>query len=178
MEDSWFYLAHLHGGSFPLRYPLAYPDPDGEFFGYERNGLKTLQGWNRPGTKALVGGVTLAASTLVGIRTGVAIVRSVDSVTAYQVKISDASAPWIVVLYRQAKQHWSYLIPPDPAERRVLRDVCARTLALRITTFWPVATIWRQNSSGRILSGAAWRPTASRKRIFADHATEPREQDN
>lgn len=55
--------------------------------------------------------------------------RSADSVTAYREKIGDAWSPWIAELYQQAKQHWAYLVPADPSERRVLRDICARTLA-------------------------------------------------
>lgn len=128
MQGSWFYLGHLRGG-LPLRVPLDYPDPDGEFYGYERNGRKTDEGWTQPGTKALVAGVTLAASTLVGIRAEVAIVRSGDSVTAYKQEIGDAWSPWIEELYQRAKQRWAYQVPSDPADRQVLRALCAHALA-------------------------------------------------
>jgi hypothetical protein len=38
MRGSYFYLGHFRGSQGPLTYPLTYPDPDGEFFGYERRG--------------------------------------------------------------------------------------------------------------------------------------------
>jgi predicted nucleotidyltransferase len=70
MRGSYFYLGHFRGSTGPLVYPLSYPDPNGEFFGYERRGYHDLDGWISAGTKAFIGGMTLAASVIVAIRAG------------------------------------------------------------------------------------------------------------
>jgi predicted nucleotidyltransferase len=100
MQGSWFYLTHVREDAAHLALPLKYPDPAGEFFGYERNGARSLSGWDLAGTKALVGGVTLAATTLVSLGSGIPIVRSSDAVQAYAQHIGDAHSDWLVRVYQ------------------------------------------------------------------------------
>jgi hypothetical protein len=128
MRGSWFYLLLVRGNAETLGLPLDYPDPNSEFYGYERNGLRSLDGWDQTGTKALVGGITLAATTLVGIRAGVVIVRSADSVTAYRDHIGDNWTAWLAQLYLCCKQRWNYRIPQAAADRQELRELCRQTL--------------------------------------------------
>ncbi|HLZ10703.1 MAG TPA: nucleotidyltransferase domain-containing protein [Chloroflexota bacterium] len=103
MQGSWFYLSLVRGGQDRLSFPLTYPDSRGEFFGYERNGLRSLDGWDRPGLKALVGEMTLAASTLVAMKAGVGIVRTVDSVTSYRTYVDDQWTNWLEEIYDRCK---------------------------------------------------------------------------
>jgi predicted nucleotidyltransferase len=128
MRGSWFYFSLVRGAESRLAYPLGYPDPAGEFFGYERNGLHSLDGWVGPGLKAFVGGMTLAASTLVAIKAAVGVVTSADSVASYRTYVSDRWTNWLAEVYGQCKVRWAYGIPQSPPERQALRELCHQAL--------------------------------------------------
>jgi hypothetical protein len=128
MRGSFLCLQHVHGSTQTLRYPLDYPDPEGEFFGYERRGFRDLDGWRLPGTKALVNGLTLAASTIVGIRTGHGVVSRRESVTAYRERIGDQWTGLLEEIYDQCRTRWGYLVPEDAADRARLRRLCEQVL--------------------------------------------------
>lgn len=118
----------VRGGQSPLAVPLSYPDPAGEFFGYERHGLRSFAGWDLPGTKAVVGGATLAATTLVAITTGQGIVRAGDAITAYRASIRDDWSAWLEQLYECCKRSWAHQILAGAEERRQLRELCRQAL--------------------------------------------------
>lgn len=53
----------------PLKFPLMYPDPDGEFYGYDQ-ATKADGVVREPGTSAIFGHIMVLASTLVTLKTG------------------------------------------------------------------------------------------------------------
>jgi hypothetical protein len=128
MRGSFFYLGHFRGSQGPLTYPLTYPDADGEFFGYERRGYHDPEGWISPGTKAFVGGMTLAASVIVAVRTGQLPVTKSQSQAAYRERIGDEWAPWLEALSAACRGAWSYRVPEAPSDRAQLRRLCERAL--------------------------------------------------
>ena len=129
MRGSFSCLRHFRGLTGQLHYPLPYPDPEGEFFGYERRGYRSLTGWDEPGTKALVNGLTLASTTIVGIRTGHGVVSRHDSVTAYRERIGDRWSRLIESAYARCRAVWGYRVPRAPADRAELRRLCAQVPA-------------------------------------------------
>jgi hypothetical protein len=90
--------------------------------------LRSLEDWNQPGTKALVGGITFAATTLVGMRAEIGVVRSSDSVNAYQTCVGDSWTNWLTELYEGCKRRWAYQIPEQVEDWRQLREICRQTL--------------------------------------------------
>lgn len=128
MRGSFTCLRHFRGSPRTLRYPLTSPDPEGEFLGYERRGFRDLDGWRLPGTKALVNGLTLAASTIVGIRTGHGVVSRRESVTAYRERIGDQWTGLIEEMYDWCRTRWGYQVPEDVADRAHLRRLCQHVL--------------------------------------------------
>jgi pimeloyl-ACP methyl ester carboxylesterase len=64
----WDRIQPLRGWPDVLVYPLAYPDPDDEFYGYTRLGIRLPDGDYAPGTRSLVGTVTMAAMVLAQLR--------------------------------------------------------------------------------------------------------------
>jgi len=129
MRGSLFYLRHMRGSQAPLRRPLTYPDADGEFFGYERDGLRGLHGWSGSGTKALLGGLTLAATTLVAIQAGVGVASRRESVLAYSALVGGEWSAFLLEVYARCRGEWGYLIPESSADRAQLREMCRRVVA-------------------------------------------------
>jgi hypothetical protein len=127
-------IALLHSTGEPeidriLSGVVTYPDPDDEFYGYTRDGMRGLHGWAGPGTKALVGGATMAATTLVALATGHCAVRSGESVAAYRARVGDEWAGFLDELYARCKREWGYREPTAIRDRRRLRALCRRMLA-------------------------------------------------
>lgn len=128
MRGSFQCLRHFRGSPETLSCPLAYPDPDGEFFGYEQRGLRDHGGWRLPGTRALANGLTLAASTLIGIRTGHGVVSRRESVSAYRERIGDQWSDLLEEIYVRCRSSWDYRVPDDAEGRARLRRLCERVL--------------------------------------------------
>ena len=129
MRGSFICLKHPRGAPDLLEFPLTYPDPDGEFFGYELRGFREFDGWRSPGTKALVNAVSLAATTLVAMRTGFCATSRRESFDAYRARIGGRWAPLLDEIHARCRDAWSYRVPEDGEDRRQLRRFCHDVLA-------------------------------------------------
>jgi hypothetical protein len=113
-----------------LNYPLAYPDPADEFFGYTR---KRFPMWYPPeataGLKELVTTIGRLATAIIALRAGRYVPQRADSVTIYCETTSDEWGDYLAEIYEAGKGRWGYLVPADPADRAHLRDLCRQTLA-------------------------------------------------
>jgi hypothetical protein len=118
-------LCEVHDQSPPLAVPLTYPDPEGEFFGYERNGMPAPGGWNGPGTKKLINAVSMAAGALVAIHSGQAVVRRSDCVTMYRIHVGDVWSDFIELVCAFRTPETGYAMPVDGDNRKRLRRLCA-----------------------------------------------------
>lgn len=114
----------------PIIFPLDYPDPHGEFHGYDRI---CIPAWYPPstkgGTKELVAYLCWIATFMIGWKAGVFVGTKADAVRAYKDYINDDFAPLLDVVYHICGQRWAYAIPEQDQERQVLRDVCSKVLA-------------------------------------------------
>jgi hypothetical protein len=88
MPGAFHYMMILRCDAGRLTYPLAYPDQDGEFYGYERWGILMTQGFV-PGTRTLVNSTTLSATTLLALITGHQIGTKNQSIWEYKQYIGD-----------------------------------------------------------------------------------------
>ena len=111
-----------------LVWPLDYPHPDGEFFGYERygffNGDDDAEEMYTPGARTILNCATMIATarlTHVGKR-----VPSKRRCVEMDGELTlDESAGWLTALYSACKTRWRYRVPDD----QVGRAACAPMLA-------------------------------------------------
>ena len=112
-----------------LRAPLAFPDPEGEFFGYDR---KRAERWYPPGvtqgTKELVATVCWTASARLALEAETMVATRGEGVRLYREKIADEWADLVEDVYRRCKEEWDYAVPEAAADRAALRALCRRTL--------------------------------------------------
>jgi Nucleotidyltransferase domain len=118
-------LCELHDQPPPLAVPLTYPDPEGEFFGYERNGMPAPGGWNGPGTKKLINAVSMAAGALVAIQCGQAVMRRSDCVAMYRSQVGDVWSDFVEQVCAFRTPETGYAMPVDGDQRKRLRRFCA-----------------------------------------------------
>jgi hypothetical protein len=109
--------------------PLGYPDPGGEFFGYETWGILQSDETFACGLRTLINSVTLMATALVALEAGEEAPSKGASVELYERLIGDEWAPYLRAVHESCKTTWQYHIPVEPAERAQLHALCARTLA-------------------------------------------------
>lgn len=122
------FVRRLHDADH-IPFPLRYPDPDGEFYGYDR---KRVDAWYPPevtqGTKELVATVCWTATALLSLQAERFAATKADAVRLYAEAVGGEWAPFVQDLYALCKGRWQYEVPPAEDERRQLRALCARAL--------------------------------------------------
>jgi hypothetical protein len=111
----------------PLIFPLDYPDPEGDFYGYDDT---SGPDWAKiQGTKNLVHMLGFAATCLIAIQARRIVTRKSDWLKIYKETINDQWTPLLENIYLQCKELWLYCIPENEVERGQLREFCRQTLA-------------------------------------------------
>lgn len=137
-QDMWDWMRYAQRhiteelrGAARLTVPLGYPDPGGEFFGYDTN---RHAWWYPPGTqrglRLLVNTACLIANALLPEEIGPRAASKGQTITLYREHVGGAWAGYVEELYAQAKLRWGYLVPDAPAERQRLRVLCREMLGL------------------------------------------------
>lgn len=129
MHTSYWRIASLFGRPKIVRRPLDYPDPRGEFYGYDARTIPFGGAQAVPSTRDLVRSVGWAATALVALRAGRYVTRKRDSHLAYRDVVGDGWTEWLDELMNACRQRWQYRVPETSADRQSLRRLCARTLA-------------------------------------------------
>lgn len=113
-----------------LTVPLAYPDPQGSFYGYDRRPLKTIAGSSYPGIKdlALIVYGAAYALTLLKANHYAGIGRKSEIALHYRAQIGNQWTPLIEAIDQQCRKQWAYLIPPTEKQQQQLRELCEQTL--------------------------------------------------
>jgi len=130
MIGAFHYIWILRQKAHNLIFPLAYPDTDGAFFGYERWG--TFYGGSAfgPGIRVIVNMVTLVATTTVALKAHQHVGTKSQSIQLYREHIGDQWAGFLEDVYTTFKTEWQYRLPESEAQRGYLRALCAQLLAL------------------------------------------------
>jgi len=130
MIGTFHYMWILRQKAQNLVFPLAYPDTDGMFFGYERWG--TFYGGSAfgPGIRVIVNMVTLVATTTVALKAHRHVGTKCQSIQLYREHIGDQWAGLLEDVYSTFKTEWQYRLPESEAERGRLRALCIQLLAL------------------------------------------------
>jgi hypothetical protein len=112
-----------------LTYPLAYPDPDGAFFGYDQlQFLLSDRAKARPGIRLLVESACRVGTALLAFKTDCSVSTKRESVQTYRELINDEWASFLEAMFEKGKLRWGYNLPEQIEERAELRMLCERML--------------------------------------------------
>jgi predicted nucleotidyltransferase len=128
MHTSYWRTVDLFKRPFVVTHPLAYPDQDGEFYGYDQRKLRLANGSEANCTRDLIRLIGWSATAILAFKAGQYVARKSDCQRLYTDYIADR---WTAVLYDTytlCRGRWNYLIPDDPGERRLLRLICSQAL--------------------------------------------------
>ncbi|GCE13973.1 hypothetical protein [Tengunoibacter tsumagoiensis] len=112
----------------PLVFPLTYPDPAGEFYGYDT--ILARPGTPR-GTRVLVALTTWIATFILSLETGRYVGQKSQSMRLCKEYLPhDKRVQLVVTIYDLCKDAWRYALPDSKEDRKQLRGLCRETLAL------------------------------------------------
>ncbi len=128
------YYAHLavyfpwaiRGRPASLRFPLARPG-DGEFLGYDRQGIRTGPDAYRPGFKMLANVVLSIANFRLAQGPGVPVASKHFTAAAYAQSLPED--PWLDLVMQVdslCRIRWQGRVPEDPEDRSALAGCCCR----------------------------------------------------
>lgn len=112
-------MLELRGFPAFLTFPVRWPDPNGEFFGYDRYGLWLGGDEYLPGTRILLNALTLGATAAVVLETGFGVGSKEESIQKYKTLVTPWG-DWLDALFARCKMDWHYQIPKRKLKRREL----------------------------------------------------------
>ena len=131
MHAQYPLFARVRGNPSRLIFPLDYPDPTGEFLGYDCRSMRLADGTIGPGIKDLVINVLCPAEALILYKTN----RYLGSgswkrncATQYRISINDEWTQLVADVYEYGCKKWAYLVPEVTEERQRLRKLCEQAL--------------------------------------------------
>jgi Nucleotidyltransferase domain len=148
------FLLELHQVEH-ITYPLAYPDPDGAFFGYDQlEFLPSDRVKARPNIRLLVESACRMGTALLAFKTDCSVSTKRESVQTYRELINDEWASFLQAMFEKGKLCWSYNLPESEGERAQLRGLCERMLPfenhyLRAHRAYLLAQFGSHNEAGR-----------------------------
>lgn len=122
------YMAGVLRRTDRIVYPLDYPDPNGEFFGYDARQLPP-RGGPAHNIKSFVATVCWGATMLASFASGQMVRSRSASVAAYRESVGDGWTGFVEAVYEHGRRRWGYLVPAEPGQRRLLRGLCRQALA-------------------------------------------------
>lgn len=99
-------------------YPLEYPDPQNEFYGYAVAGTTQL-------FVVTIGWAATCAVAMTGQRY---VAKKSDWLAHYQEHVGDEWVPFLTAVYDVCRSRWEYEIPKDDEQREALRGLCRAAL--------------------------------------------------
>ncbi|HEX2648167.1 MAG TPA: hypothetical protein VHO95_13150 [Candidatus Dormibacteraeota bacterium] len=124
--------------------PLQYPDPTGDFYGYDASLGRRAAGAEQP-LRGLVATTSWITIAVVAVQAGKLCASREEHQRLYRL---ETDATWWELLARldkRCRRDWRYELPTEAEERAELRDICGQALAfewyaLRIFEDWPLGT--------------------------------------
>lgn len=128
MHTSLWRTVSLCQRSSVLTYPLTYPDPEGEFYGYDRRTVKLADGREVACTRDLIRLVGWSATAMLAFQRGLYVARKRDCHRLYREHIGGEWTSLLEDIYSLCRGRWHYLLPDTVEERTQLRAICERVL--------------------------------------------------
>lgn len=129
MYRGYFLLVRVFQRPSPVHFPLSFPDPHAEFFGYTERRVTLADGTNVPSTRDLIRVSGWLATALIARDGNRYVARKADCYRLYREIFKDEWGSLLEELYLTCRGRWKSLIPDDPGDREQLRRICARALA-------------------------------------------------
>jgi len=129
MHSSLWRTVHLCNRTPVIQYPLTYPDPNGEFYGYDARMLRLPDGQEVHCTRDLIRLVGWSATAIVAFKAGKYVARKSECHKLYQTYFNDEWGQLLQDIYELCRGKWNYLIPENQEDRQMLRAICERTLS-------------------------------------------------
>ena len=126
MHETCRFLSRVRSNPPYLSYPLNYPDPNAEYYGYDRGERDRSA---QPDTKELMNCVGKVALAIVTLQAGVYVKSKSDCLVQYKLHINDEWTALIDDIYSKVRNAWSYGLPEDEVGQKTLKEICERTLA-------------------------------------------------
>jgi predicted nucleotidyltransferase len=117
----------IHSFRDEQRLNLSYPDPDGEFYGYDRL-VRVADGTERLGLKGALSCACMISSSLLALQAKLVVSGKRESISAFAEKIGGAWASYLTNFYQIVREQCHYIIPDNKIVRQQLRASCARLL--------------------------------------------------
>jgi hypothetical protein len=121
------YIGAVLRDSETLTFPVDYPDPQGVFYGYDRE-MGPYTGTRTRGTKWLVVNVCWIATALIAIQARQYVAGKSHCAHRYRECVGDKWTGLVSAIYERCKLRWAYRIPGDRDGRRQLKALCRQTL--------------------------------------------------
>lgn len=121
-------VARLRPGRPYLQFPLDFPDPDGDFYGYDQLVVPVAGRGEAHSSKLLVATVLRIASAIIALRTGKVVVNKADAVRVYRAEVQDIWAELIERVHLHCRNQWGYLLPENTDDLLLLRSLCEQAL--------------------------------------------------
>lgn len=131
MYSQYRLFARVRGNPPRLRFPLNYPDPVGEFYGYDCRQMRLPDGTSRPGIKDLAINVLSPADALILLKAGKYVVNGSwksECVRQYRIWINDEWTEFVAAIDFYCRKQWAYLVPEVASHRQQLRCLCEQAL--------------------------------------------------
>ncbi len=112
-----------------LVFPLNYPDPEGEFYGYDIREACAADGGMHPGTKEIINCVGKSALAIIALKANIYVNDKNDCLKQYRTRINDEWTDLIQDVYAKCRRTWEYCVPENTDDRKQLRNIAERTLA-------------------------------------------------
>jgi len=129
LMHSMYLVTGRERGLSALVYPLEYPDPRSEFYGYDRDAKPRPDRTTACGTRGLVTGAGWYATALTALKARQYVLRKRDAPRLYQQYVGDEWAPFLDTLYARCRSESRYQLPTQAIDREALCELCARYLA-------------------------------------------------
>jgi len=113
----------------PMVFPLNYPNPSGEFYGYDQREMRSMDSYQGKGTKDLVGVIYGAAIAMVAKKTKGYVPSKSEAFRLYREFVNDEWTDFVTEVWDTCRMQWEYRIPEDETGQRRLRKLCEQTLA-------------------------------------------------
>jgi hypothetical protein len=148
-------LARVRGDPPQLAFPLDYPDPAGQVYGYDAR--QRDDDLRRSATKDLVTNVLAAANalTLLAARRYVGTGKKSDIPRQYAIWVGGEWAALVAEVFDLCRNRWDYRIPGARSDLDHLRDICRQTLRFENAFLeryrdWLLAELRSQDSAAQL----------------------------
>jgi hypothetical protein len=111
-----------------LTFPLDYPDPAADYYGYVRRQLRALDGTIHTTTKQLLLTACWTATALVAYKAGTYVSNKRDCLKQYRRWTNDEWAALLEDIDEHCRMRWGYRVPEAAADQEHLRELCQREL--------------------------------------------------